>query len=311
MPTAQRAAMLDEVLDGLNQEQKQLPSKFFYDERGSELFEQITHLDEYYPTRTEIDILETNLNEIVSQVGSKAALIELGSGSSRKTKLLLDELNNLSAYIPVDISEDYLLKVASGLRVEYPKISIIPVFADYTTSFSLPDLNGNYDQQVLFFPGSTIGNFNPDKARSFLNTIADITDDNAEMLIGVDLKKDPNVLEVAYNDEQGVTAQFNKNMLVRLNRELNANFDPDQFEHRAIYNHDLGRVEMHLIAQSSQQITISGQNFYFAAGETIHTENSYKYSQADFKKLVDDWFTVEEVWTDRQDYFSLQYLKKK
>lgn len=309
--TTPRQAMLDDVLEGLQKSQKQLPSKYFYDERGSELFEQITRLKEYYLTPVERSILGNNIDAIAKAIGPQSMLVELGSGSSSKTRLLLEKLKHLAAYIPVDISEEYLLKVVSNLRVEYPKISIIPVFADYTSRFELPSLDGSYSRQVIFYPGSTIGNFRPEKARSFLSTLADITDPDAGMLIGVDLKKDRQVLETAYNDGEGITAQFNKNMLVRLNRELDANFDVDQFAHRATYNEAKGRIEMHLVSQVAQRVVIGGQEFSFERGESIHTENSYKYSLDGFENLVSDWYSVEQVWTDEQDYFSLQYLSKK
>lgn len=309
--TATRQSMLDEVMQGLQQSQKQLPSKYFYDERGSELFEQITYLKEYYPTRTERAILEDNLSDIADHLGTNAMLIELGSGSSQKTRLLLNQLSALSAYIPVDISEGYLLKVANQLRMEYPKLSVIPVFADYTSHFDLPSVNGHDRKQVVFFPGSTIGNFKPERARSFLDNIASLTDKSAGMLIGVDLKKNKSVLEAAYNDNEGITAQFNKNILVRLNRELGADFNVDQFAHRAFYNEDQGRIEMHLISQQDQEVHLDGEQFHFEEGESIHTENSYKYTLEEFEELVSDWYSVQEVWTDENEYFSLQFLAKK
>jgi len=299
------------VLEGLRKPQKQLPTKYFYDERGSELFEQITRLDEYYLTETERSILGQNIDAIAKKIGPEAMLVELGSGNSSKTRLLLEKLDALSAYVPVDISEQYLLKVVSNLRMEYSRISIIPVFADYTASFELPDLGGNYNRQVVFFPGSTIGNFRPEDARNFLDTMASLTDDNSDMLIGVDLKKDKQVLEAAYNDEQGITAQFNKNILAHINRELDANFNLEEFKHDAIYNEDQGRIEMHLISQIDQEVRVADETFLFDEGESIHTENSYKYSLDEFEKLVSDWYSVEQVWADDQEYFSLQYLSKK
>ncbi len=304
-------SMLEEVKYGLRQPQKKLPSKYFYDERGSELFEQITRLDEYYLTRTEKSILETNISEITDCIGPRAMLVELGSGSSKKTRLLLEELSSLAAYIPVDISKEYLLKVVNSLRMDYPKISIIPVFADYTSHFDLPDLGESYKKQVVFFPGSTIGNFSPATARLFLDTIASLTDDNAGMLVGVDLKKDKDVLEAAYNDKQGITAKFNKNMLVRLNREIGTDFRPDSFAHHARYNEKEGRIEMHLVAQKEQRVKVGDEEFEIEKGESIHTENSYKYSLGEFEEMVSDWFTVDKVWTDEQNYFSLQFLTKK
>lgn len=303
--------MVEEVAEGLSQPQKQLPSKFFYDERGSQLFEQITRLKEYYLTRTEKNILENNLEKISGCIGTNAMLIELGSGSSSKTRLLLDHLSELAAYVPVDISEEYLLKVVHGLRRDYPDISVTPVFADYTSDFDLPDVNGSNQKQVVFFPGSTIGNFKPEKARKFLENIASLTKPGAAMLVGVDLKKEKSILEAAYNDSQGITAKFNKNILRRLNRELSADFNVDHFVHRAFYNEGDGRIEMHLVSQKKQEVHMAEQTFYFEEGESIHTENSYKYSLDEFRKLVSDWYSVQQVWTDEKKYFSLQFLKKK
>lgn len=303
--------MQKEVLEGLSKPQRQLPSKYFYDEKGSDLFEQITQLDEYYLTDCEKEILQANINEIAERIGSDVMLIELGSGSSYKTRFLLEELSALSTYIPVDISEEFLLKTVNQLRMEYPKISIIPVFADYTSHFELPVAEGSSQKQVIFFPGSTIGNFDPDEVQTFLNNIAGITADNSEMLVGVDLKKDPKVLEAAYNDKQGITAQFNKNILVHINRVLDADFDIEKFSHKAFYNEHAGRIEMHLILSQKQTVTVGDQRIAFEKGESIHTENSYKYSLEEFEEVVADWYSVEKVWTDEKDYFSLQYLKKK
>lgn len=303
--------MQKEVLAGLAKPQKELPSKYFYDERGSDLFEQITRLDEYYLTDSEKEILQNNIKEIADYIGSDVMLIELGSGSSYKTRFLLEELSDLSTYIPVDISEAFLLKTVNQLRREYPRISIIPVFADYTSRFDLPVSRGDNTKQVVFFPGSTIGNFDSNEARTFLTNISKITAEDSEMIIGVDLKKDPEVLEAAYNDSQGITAQFNKNILKHINDALGANFEVDQFDHHAFYNEEAGRIEMHLVSSQKQKVIVGGQEIFFEKGETIHTENSYKYSLEEFEELVADWYSVENVWTDEKDYFSLQYLKKK
>ncbi len=303
--------MQEEVLEGLAKQQKQLPSKYFYDERGSDLFEQITCLEEYYLTDCEKEILQNNIKEISDHIGTDVILIELGSGSSYKTRFFLEELSDLSTYIPVDISEEFLLKTVNQLRMEYPKISIIPVFADYTSHFELPVSQGSSQKQVVFFPGSTIGNFDLSQARAFLKNIAEITADDSEMLIGVDLKKDIKVLEAAYNDQQGVTAQFNKNILRHINRALDANFNVETFEHQAFYNKEEGCIEMHLVSSQEQTVTIGDQEITFDEGESIHTENSYKYSQQEFEELVSDWYSVEKVWTDEKAYFSLQYLVKK
>jgi len=309
VPVTQQA-MLDDVLSGLRQSQKQLPSKYFYDERGSRLFEKITQLEEYYPSRTERAIMERNIDEISGCIGPEAMMIELGSGSSQKTRLLLDRLS-LKAYVPVDISENYLLKVVHQLRRNYPRISIIPVFADYTSPFQLPGVGGDYQKQVVFYPGSTIGNFHPWPAQRFLEMIASLMDDDSGMLVGVDHKKDTQVLEAAYNDAQGITIEFNKNILKRINRELDADFDIGVFKHKAFYNEEKGRVEMHLVSTEDQRVRIDGEDIYFEKGESIHTENSYKYSIKEFETLVSDWYAVEKVWTDDKDYFSLQYLSKR
>lgn len=303
--------MLKEVLDGLSRAQKILPSKYFYDERGSELFEQITSLDEYYPTRTEKKILENHINEIAERVGSESVIIELGSGSSQKTRLLLDHLPDLSAYVPVDISEKYLQKVANDLREEYPNLPIVPVCADYTQPFDIPHIDRPFEYYVVFYPGSTIGNFQPYQAQKFLQSIARFLIPGGGMLIGVDLKKDVEVLEKAYNDEAGVTADFNKNMLIRLNRELGADFEVENFRHEALYNREQGRIEMHLVSEANQQVHLNGTTIDFHKGESIHTENSYKYSLEEFRELVSSWFEVEKVWMDENEFFSIQYLVKK
>ncbi|MFH5832754.1 L-histidine N(alpha)-methyltransferase [Halalkalibaculum sp. DA384] len=308
---ARQQTMLDEVLGGLRKPQKRIPSKFFYDRRGSRLFEEITELEEYYLTRTEISILETHIDEIARAIGSRAVLIELGSGSSRKTRLLLDRLPSLVSYHPVDISEQYLEEVARQLSVDYPDLSIQPICADYTSRFEIPDSPSDYREQVFFYPGSTIGNFRPGEAHDFLKNVAARADQEAALLVGVDLKKDRTILEAAYNDENGVTAEFNKNILVRLNRELDADFDPDKFRHNAFYNEEKGRIEMHLVSEHKQEVKIDGERILFHEGESIHTENSYKYSVEEFGDLVKDWFSVEQVWLDENRYFSLQYLVKR
>jgi dimethylhistidine N-methyltransferase len=310
-PSKASTAMLQEVLNGLQKRQKALSSKFFYDERGSELFEEITHQAEYYPTRTERKILTSNITEIAAVIGSESVIIEPGSGSSKKTRLLLDEIPKLAAYVPVEISQEYLARMVKELRSEYPGLLVKPVCADYTKPFELPEIDTPFEYYVVFYPGSTIGNFRPETAQSFLQMLAEFMVPGGGLLIGVDLKKDPELLEAAYNDKKGVTAAFNKNMLVRLNRELNANFEVDQFVHHAFYNQEKGRIEMHLVSQSEQRVRIGDESISFKKGETIHTENSYKYSLQDFEALVSEWFSVDQVWTDDDDLFSLQYLVKK
>ncbi|MDZ7771745.1 MAG: L-histidine N(alpha)-methyltransferase [Balneolaceae bacterium] len=302
--------MRREVIEGLSRPQKRLPSKYFYDERGSELFEHITRLEEYYLTRTEWSILEDHGGDMARRIGARAALVELGSGSSRKTRLLLDRLPDLQAYVPVDISSDYLRKVSRELRREYPGLSVRPVCADYTTHFELPDLPGETERLAFFFPGSTIGNYKPTRAQAILARIAGLMKAGGLLLIGVDLKKDPRVLEAAYNDRKGVTSAFNRNILRHLNRELEGNFNPSGFEHLAFYNPEKGRIEMHLVSRKRQKVQVAGRTFELEEGETIHTENSHKYTLEEFRRLVKDRFHIEKVWTDRRDWFSLQLLKK-
>lgn len=306
--TEQQQKMLEEVLNGLQQPRKRLPSKFFYDERGSELFEQITHLDEYYLTRTERGILQDHMDEISRYMGGNPVIIELGSGSSSKTRLLLDRLDTVAAYLPVDISEEYLHKTVQGLKEEYPGLNIKPVCTDYTQPFSIPDIGVSYGHYVVFYPGSTIGNFEPEQAKRFLEVIAGLLDKDGGLLIGVDLKKDPEILHAAYNDHKGLTAEFNKNILRRLNRELGAGFDLDAFRHKAFYNKEDGRIEMQLVSEKQQEVDIDGHTIRFEEGEAIHTENSYKYSPEDFEELASGRFTVEKVWTDEEGLFSVQYL---
>jgi dimethylhistidine N-methyltransferase len=303
--------MLEEVTKGLKKDQKSLPSKYFYDERGSQLFEEITELEEYYPTRTEIDIMQSNMPDIIRTLGTDIVLAELGSGSSRKTRLLLDHLSCITSYVPIEISEQYLATVVKKLNQEYPDLQIDPVCTDYTTPFQLPALEKPYNNIVFFYPGSTIGNFQTSQAKSFLSNLSTLLDPGDGMLVGVDLKKDVSVLEAAYNDRQGVTAKFNKNILQHINRKLNANFNLSKFRHKAFYNDEEGRIEMHLVSKMNQTVTIEGEAFHFEPGESIHTENSYKYSIAEFKTLVSEWFSVEKIWTDANDFFSMQYLQKK
>lgn len=299
--------MADEILEGLKTSKKTLPSKYFYDERGSRLFEEICELDEYYPTDAEMHIMESNINEIADKLGSGIELIEFGSGSSTKTRMLLKHLNDLRAYIPVDISEHFLFNEAERLEDEFPNLKIYPVAADYTQPFKLPSDIPSC-RKVVYFPGSTIGNFTPEKAKKFLGKIADLVAPDGGVLIGVDTKKDTGTLEAAYNDRAGITAAFNKNLLIRLNRELNADFDPDKFRHKAIYNERKGRIEMHLVSMETHQVTVAGESIHFKKDETIHTENSYKYSPKEFEKLASKYFKLEKTWTDDEQLFSVHYL---
>lgn len=299
---------LDDVLAGLRATPKAIPSKYFYDERGSRLFDRITRLDAYYPTRTEEAILRDNIGEIVALIGRGVALVEYGSGSSVKTRILLDHLVDPEMYVPIDISCDHLEAVADRLTARYPELPILPVCADYTRPFQLPGPVRAAESRVVFFPGSTIGNFDPEPARRFLANVAHICGPGGGLLIGVDLKKDPAVLHRAYNDEEGVTAAFNLNLLRRINEELGGDFDLGAFRHEARYNDALGRIEMYLISTKPQVVRIGDERFAFDAGEEIYTEASHKYSLDEFEALAAA-FTVEHVWTDPRSWFSVQFLR--
>ena len=300
--------MLREVHEGLRKVQKSLPSKYFYDERGSELFEMICQQEEYYPTQTEIEIMKTNISKISERIGSGVELIEFGSGSSIKTRLLLDHLDQIEKYVPVDISEEFLMKASEQIRLEYPDLTVNPVAADYTSRFTLPQRNGRSTKRVIYFPGSTIGNFLPERASAFLKTHASLLKPGGGMLIGVDRKKSKERLEAAYNDRAGVTAEFNKNLLLRINRELAGTFDLTCFKHKAFYNEEQGRIEMHLESTKSQDVTVAGEVFHFEAGETIHTENSYKYTPDEVKELFPGQYRFEDMWTDPEELFGVYYF---
>jgi dimethylhistidine N-methyltransferase len=300
----------DAVLSGLARPKKAIPCKFFYDERGSTLFEQICRLPEYYPTRTEIAILEENAGEIAAQMGRDARIIEFGSGASRKARILLQALDRPAAYVAVDISREHLRDAAASLAEDFPDVAIVAVCADYTGPFALPPLPGRAGKRVGFFPGSTIGNFEPEGAARFLANCARILGPGGEMLIGVDLKKNVNLLDAAYNDRAGVTAAFNLNLFERINRELDGDLDLDLFEHFAFYSENRGRVEIFIRSLTDQQATIAGRRFAFAAGELIHTEYSYKYAVDEFRALAARaGFRPVDTWTDPGDLFSAHYLR--
>jgi dimethylhistidine N-methyltransferase len=301
--------VLDEILDGLSSPNKSLPSKFFYDEKGSKLFDEICELDEYYPTRTEIKIMNDNIEEITSFIGDECLLVELGSGSSVKIRLLIDHLPTLSAYIPVDISSEHLLYSVECLQADHPGLVVHPLVTDYTKEFSLPMINEQFKTIDAFYPGSTIGNFTHKEAKDFLARIAKTCGSNSGLLIGVDLKKDVNILNAAYNDRKNVTAEFNLNMLNHINNLLGADFDLNKFEHCASYNEEFGRIEMHLISKEKQSVQIANSSIEFERDESILTEYSYKYSLQDFEKLVDGIYDIEKAWVDEERLFSVQFLR--
>ena len=298
----------DDVLAGLGNRPKSLPCKYFYDAAGAELFDRICDLAEYYPTRTEIGILRQHAREMAWLIGPRARLVELGSGSSTKTRILLDELPDLDAYVPVDISPEYLERATRELACDYPALRIVPVVADYTAPFDLPR-GERGARTVAFFPGSTIGNLEPDQARDFLRVVARLCQGGGGLLIGVDLKKDRAMLEAAYDDAQGVTAAFNLNLLTRINRELGGDFDRDAFRHRAFYDEAEGRIEMQLVSARRQTVRVGTSAFRFDEGEPITTEYSYKYDPGAFAELARSaGFTCVRMWTDDQRLFGVQYF---
>ena len=298
------------VLTGLAASPKSIPSKFFYDEAGSRLFEDITTLDEYYPTRTEKRILADNIGEIAGLIGPAAELVEFGAGALDKVRILLDTLVDPAAYVALDISRDFLLTSAQDLASDHPDLDITAVCADYSKPFDLPAAGSGARRRVGFFPGSTIGNFTREEAADFLANAARLLGTGGALLIGVDTRKDQAVLHAAYNDARGITAAFNLNLLARINRELDGDFDLDRFRHDARWNEAAGRVEMHLVSTRAQTVTVAGRPFDFASGETIHTENSYKYRLEAFSDLATaaGW-QPRAVWQDADRLFSLHYLE--
>ena len=301
------SAFARDVIGDLSQHPKRLSPKYFYDAAGSELFEQITLLPEYYPTRTELMILRDHSRAISSIIPNGAAVVEFGAGATTKVRLLLSECS-LGAYVPVDISGDFLKAQADALRQDFPGLDVYPVPADFTAPFALPEQVAGMPK-VGFFPGSTLGNFEPHEACAFMRSARNILGKDAQMVIGVDLEKDERVLYEAYNDKAGVTARFNLNVLHRINRELGGNFDTGAFTHRAIYNRDHHRIEMHLISRKAQTVRVLGRSFSFRAGESIHTENSYKYSLERFTALArGSGWTPRASWTDAACMFSVHAL---
>lgn len=296
-----QSAFATDTIHGLSQTPKSLPCKWFYDENGSRLFEEITKTPEYYLTRVETMLLLDLVSELIEFIPHMAAVIEPGSGSSIKTRVLLESQPKLQQYIPIDISEEFLFEAARQLKHDFPALKIAPVVADFTDSMPALALNAEVERMV-FFPGSTIGNFTPEEAKQLLRNIHAMAGKHAWLLIGVDMTQDEDILLAAYNDASGLTAQFNKNILVRANRELGADFDPTYFSHRAYFNKRERRVEMHLVSEKNQEVKIHRQAFYFEQGESIHTENCYKYSRVDFELFAHECgWRFEHVWTDQQE----------
>ncbi len=307
----ERATFLDDVIRGLSQTPRRLPSKYFYDQHGSQLFDAICELDEYYPTRTELAIMRAHVREMVAAVGAGSVLIEYGSGSSLKTRILLEHLVSPAGYAPVDISLEHLTSSAAALASEFPRVPIYPICADFTAAYALPDEFPADARRVIYFPGSTIGNFPPEAARVFLGHLGDICGPTGGALIGIDRQKSTVVLEAAYNDAKGVTAEFNLNLLARINRELGADFDLGGFAHVAEYDVERGCIEMRLRSERAQRVHLGGQQFDFRPGDTIHTEYSYKYTLPGFERLAQSaGFVMRTTWSDPDQLFSVVYLER-
>ena len=302
---------MKELVEGLSQPQKMISPKYFYDEVGSQLFEEITELPEYYLTDAELEIMRTHVDEMAALIGKQASLIEYGSGSSLKTRILLEHLDELAAYVPVDISADHLYASARKIRSDFPALAVHPVVADFTKPFALPTPDTMPIKNVVYFPGSTLGNFEYAEAMELMRVMYGEAGDGGALLIGLDLQKDPGIISRAYNDSKGVTAKFNLNMLRHLNTNYGANFDLDAFEHRAEYDEDKGRVVLELVSQKEQTVAVGDTEFEIADGEAILTEYSHKYTLEGFARMAHDaGFEVDKVWTDPDELFSVQYCTR-
>jgi dimethylhistidine N-methyltransferase len=299
------------VLDGLSKPQKLIPAKFFYDHKGSQIFDLICKTPEYYVTRVELGIMNDIQTEVRSLILPGTSVIEYGCGSSLKIRALLSALSEPAEYIAIEISKSHLIETATQIAIDYPDLSVGGICADFSQRVDWPQLaKKDQARRLAFFPGSTIGNQTPDEAGQFLHYIRHMVGDKGNLLIGVDLKKNPEILNRAYNDVAGHTADFNLNLLQRIKSELNGDLDISAFSHNAFYNDKLSRVEMHLVSKLNQSIQIDGQKFHFKVGETIHTENSYKYSQAEFINLAfKSGFDILKSWSDKNNYFAVYCLK--
>jgi L-histidine N-alpha-methyltransferase len=305
------ADLHSEVVAGLRAKEKTLPCKYFYDAEGSRLFDLICELEEYYPTRTEVRILETRAEAIAEAIGPEALVIELGSGSSTKTHGLLGALDRPAGYLPVDISREHLTEAAERIAAEFPDLPVQPVCADFNGEIDLPDHGMDATRRLIFFPGSTIGNFDESARKALLERMVDLCDDGGgQLLIGIDLIKDVDRLERAYDDSKGVTAAFNRNLLHRINRELDSNFEPDRFDHRACFRADASRIEMHLVSQIEQTVEIDGEEFEFESGENICTEHSYKFTIEGFAASASEvGWSIQHSWTDEDQLFAILLLR--
>lgn len=306
--SAEQSEFYRDVIRGLSQDPRQLPCKYFYDRRGSELFDRICELDEYYPTRTELAIMRQYGEQMAAALNAPDVLVEYGSGSSIKTRSLLEHLPRPLTYVPVDVSHDHLHATASGLARDFPECRIAPLTADFTRPFRLPSAS-SAQRVSIYFPGSTIGNFPPADAQRLLAAIATQCGPGGGLLIGIDLKKDRRILEAAYNDRLQVTAAFNRNLLRRINRELDGDFDLDEFAHQAVYNAEAGRVEMYLVSRRRQSVSIGKFRFEFSAGDRICTEYSHKYEISAFAAMAaKTGLFLEQSWTDAQGYFAVLHF---
>ena len=303
-------SFLHDVISGLRSYPKRLPCKYFYDERGCQLFDRICELEEYYLTRTELTIMRQYSRQMARRIGPECMLIEFGSGSSVKTRILLDHLISPAAYVPVDIAREHLVTTAGGLCECYPNLNVLPVCADFTLHFELPDSVPACQRRIVYFPGSTIGNLNRSAMQCLMRWITMLVGPHGGLLIGIDLVKDVATLETAYNDQDGVTAEFNVNLLRRINRQLKADFVPEKFEHRAVYNQDEHRIEMSLTSLDEQVVNIGGEEFDFLLGESILTEYSHKYALNDFEATARECgLDLQKTWTDDRKMFGVLYLE--
>jgi dimethylhistidine N-methyltransferase len=307
--TATFAEFRKNLIAGLSAEPRSLSCKFFYDARGAELFQKICDLPEYYITRTELGILRLHGAEIAAALGPHIELVGLGTGAGTKTRILLEELHEPIVYLPIEISGEQLERSCARFRETFPCLQVLPVCADYLEPFELPLPRRPSARTVVYFPGSTIGNFEPDAAVAFMQRLAELAADGGGLLIGVDLQKDPRIITAAYNDSAGVTAQFNLNLLTRANRELDTNFDLTKWRHNAVYNERAGRIEMYLVSDVNQRVTVDDQEFMFSAGEQILTEYSYKHTANGFAELAARaGFRFERLWTDKARLFGVLYF---
>ncbi len=310
LPALDSDTLTESVLEGLRKSPKELSPVWFYDEYGSSLFDRICELPEYYLTRTELAIMEAYSAEMAQIIGPQAALIEFGSGTSQKTRLLLDHLIEPTAYVPVDIAHEHLMDAAGALARDYPGLQIAPVCADFTQPFELPRQTACAQRRIVYFPGSTIGNFSRADASALLQRMRAIIGNDGAVLIGIDLRKDPDILRRAYNDAAGVTAEFNLNALRHINREVGANFDLSGFEHEAVWIDDLGRIEMHLVSKKDQTVRVAGVPISFKRGEHMRTEYCHKYTLEGFANLAAAaHLSATRTWTDAEKKFAVLLLE--